>query len=482
MKKTILIAILSLISIYCYPQTKKISNKPTKQNTNIKYKSDTIKKVDDIGVTTRILFIFDASNSMNARWQSDKKIVIAKKILSSILDSLENYPNVQLGLRVYGHQKHFPPQDCSDTKLEVPFNFKNGNRIKYKLKNIEPKGTTPIALSLEKCVEDFVPCQNCRNIVILITDGLEECSGDPCKISQELQKRGIILKPFIIGIGESFREAFECMGNYYDASSENELNTSLITVIIQALKTTSCQVNLLDENNKPTETNSSITFYDANRGEEKYFFEHTLNFNNFPDTLYIDDINQCKVKAHTIPPVWSEKTNIVLGKHNIINIKAPQGNLILRVANNNYQYRTIPILVKKANTNEILNVQYFDNNEKYISGEYDIEVICLPRVEFKNVKILQSRPTFIEVPAPGIADVNMTIEGFGSLFVLKNGKYEWIYNLSNNQKRENLLLQPGKYKIVFRSKYSKKTEDTKEVDFTIISNSKININLYQIKK
>ncbi|MDD5570856.1 MAG: hypothetical protein PHD97_06825, partial [Bacteroidales bacterium] len=86
---------------------------------------------------TRILFIFDASYSMNGMWQSDTKIAIAKKLLGELLDSLkqiENYENIEVALRVYGHQKPVPPQDCDDTRLEISFSKKNYDRIKNKLK------------------------------------------------------------------------------------------------------------------------------------------------------------------------------------------------------------------------------------------------------------------------------------------------------------------------------------------------------------
>lgn len=137
---------------------------------------------------TRILFLFDASQSMFARWESDTRFEIAKKLLSSIVDSLHMIDNVQTGLRVYGHTKKFPPQDCDDTRLEVPLGKANGYRIKEKLNSISPSGTTPIARSLEECGKDF-PDANARNIIILITDGIEECNGDPCAVSNALQKK-----------------------------------------------------------------------------------------------------------------------------------------------------------------------------------------------------------------------------------------------------------------------------------------------------
>jgi len=71
-------------------------------------------------VKTRILFIFDESNSMMANWGSSKKIDVAKNMLIKMVDSLKNIENLEMALRMYGHQSPVPPQDCSDTRLEVP--------------------------------------------------------------------------------------------------------------------------------------------------------------------------------------------------------------------------------------------------------------------------------------------------------------------------------------------------------------------------
>ncbi len=96
---------------------------------------------------TRILFIFDASNSMNGKWEGATKIVRAREILKEAITSLEGVPNLEIALRVYGHQSPITPtfQDCDDTKLEVPFGTNNFARIKNFIEYVEPKGTTPIA-------------------------------------------------------------------------------------------------------------------------------------------------------------------------------------------------------------------------------------------------------------------------------------------------------------------------------------------------
>ena len=121
-------------------------------------------------VVTRIEFLFDASQSMYGSWQSGKKIDVAKRLMAEMLDSLRHLENVELALRVYGHQKVFPPQDCDDTRLEVPFGKGNVPRIQEVLRNLNPKGTTPIALSLEACAGDF-PSTPGRNVIVLVTDG-----------------------------------------------------------------------------------------------------------------------------------------------------------------------------------------------------------------------------------------------------------------------------------------------------------------------
>src|SRR5687768_15274340 len=45
-------------------------------------------------VLTRIEFLFDASQSMYARWQSGMKIDVAKKLMSEMLDSLRMLENI----------------------------------------------------------------------------------------------------------------------------------------------------------------------------------------------------------------------------------------------------------------------------------------------------------------------------------------------------------------------------------------------------
>jgi Ca-activated chloride channel family protein len=429
-------------------------------------------------INTRILLVFDASYSMSGYWESDQKINIARNFLYEIVDSLSQLKNVQMALRVYGHQSPVPPQDCEDTKLEVPFNTNNALQIKQKLKYLIPKGTTPIAFSLEKAAGDFTPCSECRNIIILITDGLEECNGDPCAVSRKLQNLGIVLKPFIIGIGidPAFKKSFDCVGYFYNAANEKKFREVLKIVITQVLNTTTAQVNLLDIDGRPTETDVNMTFYDAASGAMKNNIIHTINFRGNPDTLYLDPLVTYRIVVHTLPPVVIDSAWVTAGKHTIISASAPQGYLELK-SPGRIEFSNLQAIVRENGKTETLNYQKINEREKYIVGKYDIEIPTLPKIMLEDVDILQSHTTTVEIPRPSIVTFLSLSSGFGSVYLDKENDVEWIINLKSNQKNQSLVMLPGNYVVVYRSSGAKSVMNTIIKEFSVSSGTSIAINL-----
>jgi len=470
-KKTFFSCFFILVSCFLFSQNKPRNTGPTP--------------------TTRILFVFDASYSMFGQWQTAQKMDKAKELLTNFLDSLKNIQNLELAFRAYGHQSPLnpiggygpnkEPRDCQDTKLEVPFAPAHASvpKIKQRLKGIVPRGTTPIAYSLEQCGEDFTPCANCRNIVILITDGIEECDGDPCAVSLALQRKGIILRPFVIGIGLdlSYISAFGCIGKFYDVSNEANFTTVMNVVISQALNNTTAQVNLLDQSGYPTETDVNMTFYDQFSGGIKYNYVHTMNNRGNPDTIVIDPIGTYKMVVHTIPPVEKQNITITAGKHNVIAVDAPQGFLDLKTSGTN-NYKSLQCIVRQGGKMNTLNVQEFGQTEKYITGKYDLEILTLPRINLSNVIVSQSKTTAIEIPQAGMLSLNKGSEGKGSIFVEEKNKLVWVCNLKDKTIQENIVLQPGNYRIEFRPSSAKESIYTVEKKFKIESGSTNVLKLY----
>src|SRR6476620_3211077 len=93
---------------------------------------------------TRILFVFDASRSMIAKYQNVTRMDGAKQLFNKFIDSLARNKTYQFALRMYGHTVKYPPGDCKDSKLIVPFGSNNVAQIKEKVKAAKPTGITPI--------------------------------------------------------------------------------------------------------------------------------------------------------------------------------------------------------------------------------------------------------------------------------------------------------------------------------------------------
>lgn len=428
--------------------------------------------------TTRILFLMDASGSMMAKWQKNNRISIAKNLLSDIVDSLNNKANIEVALRVYGHQSSRADKDCKDTKLEVKFAKNNAEKVKERLKTIVPKGSTPIAYSLEQAAKDFPDDPYSRNIIILITDGKEGCDGDPCAVSLALQKQHVILKPFVIGMGlsPSIKDAFDCVGTFYDAAEEESFKEVLNVVVAQALSTTTAQVNLNNKSGKPLETNVPITFYDANIGIERYNFIHTFNSSGVPDTMLIDPINIYEIEVHTNPKIYKKNVKLKAGKHNTINISAPQGNLAFAISGIS-GYKDLKACVRKAGTYETVCLQQINSNQKYLIGKYDIEIPTLPVTQIKNIQIKQGAQKTIKIPQPGKVSFVAPTVGYGAIFITKNNKLVKIYDLNPDQYNQSVSIQPGTYKVIFRTKRSTNTVMSIEKTFTVRSGEFTSIKL-----
>jgi len=439
--------------------------------------SVTIAQQQEVVKTTRILFILDASKSMSGDWQGEEKFLIASHILSNVLDSLKYTDNLQVALRVYGHQRNYPPQNCNDTKLEVPFAPNNFDRIKARLKYIQPRGTSPIALSLERAVSDFDGCDNCRNIIILISDGIEECDGDICEVSAELQRKGIAIKPFIIGIGRDNSSVFDCAGTYFNAPDIDSFQKTINVIITKVLSKTTLQVNLLDKNGKPTESNINMAFTDIASGKIKYNFIHTLNEKGLPDTLVVDPLLNYKITLSTNPKLEINDITLTEGKHNIVYADCKRGKLKVELKGNT-PAEFMPSIIVKTLDNKIINVQQLTEEKKYLSGNYKIDVLCLPIINLDSINIEADKTTKIQIDSPGILNIYKNIRIYGFIYQLIDDRQIRLLDINEKSSRsESIYLQPGFYRLVYRPLYSNQSVFTQSIDFEIVSSKTKKINL-----
>lgn len=439
-------------------------------------------ELGELNEPTRLLFVFDASNSMNAFWGGTRKIEAATRLLGEALNELYGIEGLELGLRVYGHQTTFVQgqQDCDDTELVVPIASGNNLHIRQALKRIQARGTTPIAHSLELSAGDFADTQG-RNVIILITDGIEACDGDPCAVSRALQSQNIIVKPFIIGIGldDQFKETFRCVGNYFDATDTDTFKEVLDIVIEQAMHDTTVEVDLIAKAATSTsppefEANVAVTFADAFTGAPLERFVHTLNKRGLPDTLHVDPIPTYRVTAHTIPPLVRDSVRLNARAHNrVVFPNAGQGVLQTSFARTDRDpYGSCHFDLYLEGGCAPVHSQNLGEDVKVLNGRYDLRFATNPPTWVKGVRVASGQVVPVELPAPGDLVLDTGTAGYGSIL---NDAGETVFKFDSGNPSGRYVLQPGRYHLVFRARNAQSTDLSVQRTFTITSGNTTNL-------
>jgi Ca-activated chloride channel family protein len=110
-------------------------------------------------------------------------------------------------------------------------------------------------------------------------------------------------------------------------------------------------------------------------------------------------------------------------------------------------------------------------------GKYDLEILTLPRIKFNATEIRQSKMTLIEIRQPGNLNIRYPARGHGCIYKMDGDNQEWVCPLDASDPNEQILLQPGKYKLVYRSDRSARAAYTVVKDFRISSGLLTDLNL-----
>jgi len=180
--------------------------------------------------------VVDASRSMWGRMNGEPKMVVAKEILEDV--SYWFPEDLNLALRAYGSTSPTDRNDCADSALLVPFGEENREPIRQAIAGLRPLGQTPIAYALNQAARDFGTLQDDRALV-LVTDGIESCGGDPVQAARELREQGIMVHLIGFGLGNAADEdaaslqavAYASGGRYVTAGSAEELKEALAQTV-----------------------------------------------------------------------------------------------------------------------------------------------------------------------------------------------------------------------------------------------------------
>ena len=180
--------------------------------------------------------VVDASRSMWGQIDGVSKMEIAKATLQDVSYWISD--DVDLALRAYGSTSASEQKDCADSSLLVPFGEANRDLIRHAIAGLRPTGQTPIAYALTRAGRDFGALQSDRAIV-LVSDGIESCGGDPVQAARALREQGVIVHLIGFGLGNAADEdtaslravASASGGRYVTAGSAEELKAALARTV-----------------------------------------------------------------------------------------------------------------------------------------------------------------------------------------------------------------------------------------------------------
>ena len=185
-----------------------------------------------------LLLILDASGSMWGQIEGENKIVIARRVLSELVGELGD--DATVGLVAYGHRRE---GDCDDIETLAPLGPLDRSALVESVNGINPKGKTPITAAVEHSLAVLAEADTAATVVLL-SDGLETCGGDPCEAVRLARESGSELLLHVIGFdveGEDLSQ-LQCMaqaggGLFLSAENADQLADALDTAIALGVET-----------------------------------------------------------------------------------------------------------------------------------------------------------------------------------------------------------------------------------------------------
>ena len=197
---------------------------------------------------TNVALVLDCSNSMTQKTKDgETKMTAAKRVMTDLIKKIPAGLNVTFV--IYGHEVFSSaddPRNCQAVKVARPLG-KLDDAGKAELTDLvaglKPTGGTPIALSLKVTGEELAKDKDAFCGIVLVTDGLESCKGNPNEeVAALLGNLKLSFGVNVVGLGvnDDGDAALKAIadaghGKYYNADDAGELAKSF-TAIAQELE------------------------------------------------------------------------------------------------------------------------------------------------------------------------------------------------------------------------------------------------------
>lgn len=190
-------------------------------------------------------FILDASGSMNEPLGGTTKAEAARQALAGLVSVLPaRSEQINVGLRLYAHVNTAEDErSCRDSELLVPMRGVDREKLREQITAYRAVGgRTPMAYAVGEAAGDF-QAGAAPNVIILISDGKENCHADPVRAIKEAAGPAAITVHVVgFGIGEpAARDQLAAIaaatgGLYVDAPTPRALAEALQTLAAEQVQ------------------------------------------------------------------------------------------------------------------------------------------------------------------------------------------------------------------------------------------------------
>lgn len=196
-------------------------------------------KENEANKKVNFVVLMDASGSMKGEINGKTKLDWVEQTLQEFAKKLPQ-DTTHFQLRVFGHQGSNREEDkdfsCSRVDKIYSSAKLDEEKLKAALDQVDPTGYTPLALAIHTSRQDLLPGkpQEVENQLIIISDGYENCGGNPVRSAELLQKSGSLSGIHVIGleVGRDSEEELRGIadltgGEYATVYDEKELKSVL---------------------------------------------------------------------------------------------------------------------------------------------------------------------------------------------------------------------------------------------------------------
>lgn len=417
---------------------------------------------------TRVLLVLDCSDKMQEQWQSGSKMKVTQQVLLRFLDSIAKYPEMEVGLRVFGHLG----QESLGSRLEIPFEAGNGYKVHRKIKTLVPSGEGKTSAALLSARNDFPQEASSRNIVLLITSRGKNDDGSLCGLARQLQQSGDVLRAAVFCIDADGTATEACDSTVIFLRNEGQFEAALFDFLRQVRQRSWATLSLVSADGVPYETDVPVAFHDHRTHVLRKAVVYHYGAADRRDTLALDPYVTYDITFFTKPPVVLSGRCFPAEQVSALTVEAGQGELQLvwTGKKTTWTLPEYPVRVRRHGECEVVSTQPLGTKRSYLAGKYDLEVLTVPSMHLDNVELRAGSLTALQVEVPGVLVLTKPqTPTVGSLFVIENGELRWVCDLNPNTFSDRMELLPGDYQVILRPKDKTDYNTTLSTRFTITS-------------